>query len=455
MKMKFINRKLFKSQRAAFLFLSVLFRVIMDWYYLGYVSPIWGYMDMQTDINAGKVILSYLAVIVLSLLIDWKAETFSGTAVQVLYIIMMIPFTSIYSLNNQSTSFMVYCSISFLITEVFVQALSKISFFGYTVKLKKRCSGYLIKTVFGAVIVFLLIIITSRGLNPGVLNIFNSELIYSIRKDGIALNGFFSYFYGWAYRVIMPLLLGYCLYIKRYFAAMAVVFFQTLLYLSDPHKEIFLGAVMVFLIYLFGKNTGYGKLLLAGFTAGIGGGMAVFKLTGSKIAYYGLDIFMRIFHIPASIKFQHYRFFSETSKLYFSEGRIGRLFGIQYPYGSMSVGRVVAKNLLNSETNNNTGYLAYAYDDLGYIGIIIAGILIAFVFKLFDLCITGDNQKWITAVAVYPIVCLNDAPLLQWLLGGGGIVFLILLWIFKSYSKNRKVIKTGYIEAGKANYHNI
>ncbi len=451
-KYHYMNWKLFKNQRVSFLLLSVLFRVIMDWYYLGYVSPIWGYMDMKTDINVKKVVLSYLIVIVLALFIDWKAETFSETAVQILYIIMMIPFTSVYSLNNQSDLFMVCCSLSFLITEIFVQLLSKINFFGYTVKLKKTSGGYLLKTVFCAVIVFLLVMIASRGLNPGVLNIFNSELIYSIREKGIALSGFFSYFYGWAYRVIMPLLLGYCLYKKRYFAAVAVIFFQTLLYLSDPHKEIFLGAVMVFLVYLSGKNTGYGKLLLAGFTVCIGTGMAVFRLTGSKIAYYGLDILMRVFHIPASIKFQHYRFFSETSKLYFSEGRIGRLFGIEYPYGSMSAGRVVAKNLLNSDSNNNTGYLAYAYDDLGYIGIFLAGILIAFIFKLFDLCITRENQKWMTAVAVYPVICLNDTPLLQWLLGGGGAVFFILLWIFQSYSRNSRVIKTMVLGTGKADY---
>lgn len=440
MKLNFlrINIKNNRDKRILFGWCVVIFRMLIDWYYLDYVSPVWGYMDMETNIRAEKVIISYLIVIILGLIIKWESEKFSEVAIQVLFLIMIVPLTSSYALNNQSTAFMVYCTFSFAISVLLVQWRTKFIISKIIYRLSQYASKYLLQTIIILILLYSIVIIASRGLNFAVLNIFNSDLIYSIREQGINLSGIWLYLYLWTYRIVLPVSLGYFLNRKKYLSAGIVLGIQLMIYFGDPHKEILLGMILILGLFFCGKKIHYGKLLLGAFMCAIGGGMILYKLFNSTIAFYELNILQRVFHIPASIKFQHFRFFSERSKLYFSEGRIGRLLGISYPYGNMSVGQVVAYYEQNVISNNNTGYIAYAYDDLGYLGILLVGILLAIIFRLFDEYVAEKNQKWIIAVAIYPIIGLNDSGLLQWLLSGGGVVFLALLWIADGLSKEKR-----------------
>lgn len=420
------------------IFTIMIFRILIDWYYLDYVSPIWGYMDMRTNINTEKVFISYLIVIISGLFIKWESEKFSGIAIQVLFLIMMIPLTSSYALSNQSTAFMVCCTFSFAISILLIQWRTKFRISKIIYRLSQYGSRYLLQTIIILILLYSIVIISSRGLNLAVLNIFNSKLIYGIREQGININGIWLYLYLWTYKIILPFFLGYFLNRKKYLLASIVLGIQLLIYLGDPHKEILFGMILILGLFFWGKKVHYGKLLLGTFICAIGGGMIFYTLFDSKIAFYELNILYRVFHIPASIKFQHFRFFSKRSKLFFSEGRIGQLLGIPYPYGNMSVGEVIAYYVLNDgTTNSNTGYIAYAYDDLGYFGVLLAGILLAIIFRLFDEYVTEKNQKWVTAVAIYPIIGLNDSGLLQWLLSGGAVVFLILLWVAGELSKDK------------------
>ena len=98
----------------------------MDWYYLFYVSPVWGYMGMETHLDVYKLCISYLLQIILTIVVDWKREGISGMALQVLYMITMTPLLSYYALDDQSTEFAVICTISFIISAVMVRILPRL-----------------------------------------------------------------------------------------------------------------------------------------------------------------------------------------------------------------------------------------------------------------------------------------------------------------------------------------
>lgn len=409
----------------------------MDWYYLYYVSPNWGYMSLETHVDLGKAIISYFLQISLILAIDWKNEDISGNAVQILYMVMMTPLLSYYALNDQSTLFTVFCVISFLITSITVRIFPKVAVFRM-IRFSKNSRKIFSISFIIFVLAFVVIIIRMNGLNLGTLNIFNSELIYQIRAEGNGVSGALAYVYGWIYRIFIPLFTAYCMYKKKVAGVVFAVAISLGMYLSDPHKEIILGIALVILICFFGRKIKYGLLMMAGFISAIGAGMVFYLILDSKAAFLGLDIIMRVFHIPASIKFLHYRYFSEFPKLYFSEGSLGRLFGISYPY-SMSVGRVIGMHFKGVDTNNNAGYIAYAFDDLGFPGMILAAVLLAVVLRCMDLFLTSHNRKWVTAAMVYMIIGLNDAGFLQWLLSGGAMVAFIALNFIASYEHGHAV----------------
>ncbi len=410
---------------------ALLLRGIMDWYYLSYVSPIWGYMGMETHVNMYKLCISYLLQFVLTIVMDWKSENVSGMALQVLYMITMTPLLSYYALADQSSMFTLVCVLSFIISAIVVRTFPRMKSH-VVIILSKQRESYRILFCVGliVVLVFALFFIQANGLNLGTLNIFNSELIYQIRAEGKGLNGVMAYAYGWIYRIIIPLFTAYCMHKRRIMGVFLSIVLMLGLYLSDPHKEIILGIALVVIIYIFGRKIKYGYLLMLGFTASIAAGLIIYFVFDSKLAFYELDIFMRVFHIPASVKFLHYRYFSIFPKLYFSEGHLGRLFGAEYPYNT-SVGYVIGMYFKGVETNDNAGYLAYSYDNFGYIGVILAGVLLAFILRWMDAYVTDNNRKWVTAALVYSVVGLNDAGLLQWLLSGGAVTALIFLYIIK------------------------
>ena len=154
-------------------------------------------------------------------------------------------------------------------------------------------------------------------MNFGTLNIFNSDLIYQIRAEGTGLEGLMAYVYGWIYRIVIPLFAAYCMHKRKIMGVVFSVLLMLGLYLSDPHKEILLGIGLVITLYFFGRKMKYGYLMMLGFTGAIGIGMIMYLVFDSRLSFYGLDILMRVFHIPASVKFLHFRYFSIFLLIFF------------------------------------------------------------------------------------------------------------------------------------------
>jgi hypothetical protein len=150
----------------------------------------------------------------------------------------------------------------------------------------------------------------------------------------------------------------------------------------------------------------------------------------SFLALFGF----RLFAVPANLSFMHYDFFSTNEKLYFSETVFGKIFNLKSPYNVHST-YLIGSGLSNA----NTGFLADAYDQGGFIVMIIYTLLLIFIFLLVK-TVSKNHPLTVFVCFSYFIITLNDSSLLTAISTFGGGILLLLLYRFYSF-KNEKEIR--------------
>ncbi|MCA0150379.1 hypothetical protein LCD52_16460 [Rossellomorea vietnamensis] len=405
--------------------LYVLYRILLDFIYLKWVSPIFGYSGFVKDPNIFKVFVSYLVIFLFIIIIPKTNKQVSYMIIQLHFIIMIIPLTSIFGLANLSTKFMVMILLCFAIQVILLKSIPLFEIRKIR-NAKKIVVGFtLILTIITYVYLFL-----TQGINFSAFNISN---IYSIRSEQANL-GLMGYLVTWQYRIINPSLLVISYMKKKYKLSVLSILLQITLFLMFPHKEVFLSVGLITLILLIGR-------FQYKFDS-----VYIYILAFSSILFiYIYEVFenlqplsvlpVRLLYVPALIKFQHYEFFSINEKLYYSEGMIGNVFGLDYPYS------IPSGFLIGGSTNNaNTGYLAYAFDNAGFLGMVLMSIIFVFLLVLIDSLVKYQNKYLIFALFVYPIAVLNDGDLLTLLLTGGLWLLIIILLVFNdiNFENNKK-----------------
>lgn len=407
-----------KNKNSGLFFFIILYRIILDYSYIQYVNPIWGYMDLELNISITKMILSYFLMFLVFFAMEKKYNYFSSMILQYLYLIMIVPILSYYALSDQSTYFLAACIICFLITIYLVKSLPNI-------KLIQIKQASVILNFWLPLI--LMIIVVLMIINYGIhFNVLDFSEIYDIREDqssGILL-GYLSI---WAYRIICPILIIRTSLKKKYVSMLFFIFLQVLMYMCTPHKEILLAIPLLFIGVFFLKRHSFMKVFVV---------LLSIFLVLSIVSYQSLEnitllslLAVRLLFVPASVKFEHFIYFSLHEKLYYSEGLIGKILGLHYPYGNLTSGNVIAMFFQGSISNSNTGYIAYGFDNLGLLGMIAISFLLAIILKYFDSISMRLNKNIVFAISLYAFSTLNDGDLLTALFSGGiGLLMILLLF---------------------------
>lgn len=409
-----INTKI--SKHSIFMvIIYLIYRMVLDFIYIIGVSPTFGYMGFVNNSSFLSLLISYILLLPLIFMIPKDEKKVSNLVMQLHFIVMIVPLTVLYAFLNKYESFLIMCLSCFMLQLIIIRNMSNI-------KMIKISNSKLLfwSVINGLSAITYLYVIVTQNLN---LNGFGAENIYSIRAEQEINSTLFSYLIPWQYRIINPLMMIYFFVKKKYSGLAGVVGLQFLLFLYIPHKEIILSIVLIFLILLIDKfewKFDYIFTIFLTFTT------IVSYLIFSKLGDLNLfgSVPVRLLYLPAEIKYSHYDFFSKNEKLYYSEGLIGRIFGLDYPY-SLPSGYLIGNNVINE----NTGYLAYAYDNAGFIGMIIMSILFIIVIKTVDSLTDNRNVKTVFALICYPMIILNDGDLLTLLLTGGFILILLVLLI--------------------------
>ncbi len=393
----------------------VLYRISLDIIYLFWVSPIFAYSGLTLDINLFKLIFSYLILLSLIPFISRRATKVSHLVLRLHLIIIIVPMTCVFAMADLSSSFMIMIIVCFLVQLVISNSFPLI---------KMKSLGNLRRFVV-SVLIFISIITYGYlfATQPVNLSAFNFSKIYELRSSLEISNGLMEYLITWQYRIITPLFLVIFYLRNNKAGVLCSVSLQLLMFMIYPRKEVLLSIILIYTMLMISKmkirfDTFFIRtLIVISFAFGL-----IYQFFGNLMAFAVVPV--RLLYIPAMIKFQHYDFFSLHPKLYYSEGVLGKILGIEYPYGIPS-GMLVS----GSNNNANTGYLAYAFDNAGFLGMIVITLIFSLILLLIDSMVVNENKNIIFSLLIYPMVILNDGDLLTLILTGGLFILLIFLFV--------------------------
>ncbi|MFA7688878.1 MAG: hypothetical protein WCX96_02170 [Bacilli bacterium] len=267
------------------------------------------------------------------------------------------------------------------------------------------------------------------------LGAFDFTNVYNIRKT-TNYSHLMVYLVNWQAKVINPFLLTTS-YIERDKKKVAVsIFLQLFLYLITAHKTFLFIPIAILIIMKVTES----NLLLAV--------MTFLSFIGSGISYLVYNIFgnitipslfiRRFLFVPAKLKFNYYDFFSQNKFLYFSEGVIGKVFGIKSVY-EIKIPNLIGYLYGNSiETWANTGYLADAYSNMGILGMLIMTLLFVLILIMINSLGNKISKELVIGLSLFSMLSLNDGALLTSLLTGGLLLLLLLLYLYSNNSNNLK-----------------
>jgi hypothetical protein len=405
--------------------LYMVYRILLDVLYIYWVNPIYDYSGFLLEVNMFKLTISYGLIFIFIMIIPKTEDRVSYMILQLHFIVMIIPLMTTYAMANMSTYFMMMISASFAMQIILIRNLPLIRLY------KIKNIKIILICVFGLLtVITYFYLLKSQKIN---LSSFDFNATYDIRAEQNIDGGLIGYLISWQFRIINPALI-IIFYLKKYYKlSIIIIGLQVLLYLMVPHKEVILSIGLIFIIlYLAKKNYRFDYSFINFLCLSSIGFVAIYEYFKNLLPFAVLPV--RLLFEPARIKFQHYEFFSEEGKLHYSEGMIGKILGLDYPY-TLPSGYVVSGGISNS----NTGYLAYAYDNAGFIGMLFMSLLFVFILLLIDSLIKNEKKNIVFALLIYPMIVLNDGDLLTLLLTGGFFLLIIILFVFNDISDTKSL----------------
>ncbi len=403
-------------RKYAFLLFLLISKGLLDLIYCFYISPIFAYMGLIKNVSVDKVIESCILLTALFICTPDMEYKVTHFFLHIQLVVIILPMLSFYSMTDQNRQYMYAVCICHLLQCLMIKCYftkSSISFPKIPYKLMCKL-----------LVAFILIVILYCLIIYGVpdLTALDFNTVYEIRASVIwrfPLN----YFVPWCVKVFIPMGLIIALNNKKYFLFLIIQICLLVFYLLFAHKTFFFIIFFALGIYIvcYYKKLYEALYLVIPAVSVVGVGIYVAIGNIMPLSY----LVRRVFILPAQLKFIYYEFFSQNPKYYFSDGQIGRLFGIKSDYKT-DIPKTIGI-YMKSGASANTGYLGEGYAQAGFWGMILFSITIVIFLKIMEMCSHRAQNIVTISAASYWLYNLNDSALLTSLLTGGGIFLLLLV----------------------------
>jgi hypothetical protein len=416
---KLKHKKLSQKMMMCFFFITlcVIYKILLDFVYVYYLSPNYGYMGFTTNYSLIKSLISILMLIISSLLVPLTIMNYSHIAYGILYIFTYIPLLTYYTVKNEDSEFIIYVTLSFVLLGFLVRCLPRI-------RLAKVPFSYKILKLF--ILFFTLFsylyLLVKIGFNFKFVSIFD---VYEVRSAySEKSNRIVSYLINWQGNVINPFLFALFLNKKKYLGVLLSVFLQLLLYMQTGFKTLFFSYLFILCLYLLIRNRRMIYIVL---------GPIIIVLLGAILQAINGFIWIsalftnRVLLLPSQLMYQYYHFFSDRGYLFLSNS-ILKAF-IDYPY-SLSPANLIGYYFYgNPRTYANVAFLGDAFMQFGFIGIIIFVLMLSVVLIFLDSLAKGKNKFLVISVISMPLFSLTNAALLTTMLTHGLALALFIIYL--------------------------
>lgn len=406
------------------IFYIILYKLTLDLTYIFTYNKIYEYAKFYIDFNIFKIIFScFMTIYFAKIILKYNAYIEF-----IFFIFTIIPLYSLFGLMNLSLKYTIMYSFSFYIILFIAKIEKRKKNFTSNKKYKKKLFLYFL--LFTVLVCSFLFINKYGMFDLRALNLFN---VYSIRKERV-YSKFYSYLLSFTTTSFIPLLMLFSLKLKEKKYLCLCILLEIYFYMYTGVKFYLFSLIFFTLIYTsYIYKIYFFKIWTLIF---------IFLNIISNLEYYILkkNVIISLFpgrtlFDPARISYLHYMFFNKFPKLYYSESLLGKVLNIMSPYEKYS-GFIISDYFLkgtkgNYATSNfNSGFLAVAYDNLGFMGMIIESILIGMILRyLYKIC-NEKNRGIVLTVGAFFLLMLNNGSLLQILLSGGIIFDLLFLTLY-------------------------
>ena len=414
--------KVSKSIVTTFL-LVILYKIVLELIYVRFVAEVYSYMGFLIDFSIIKLIESYILLALVYIFLPINGEKISNIAIQILFLLALIPILSLYALADRPRPFVYFSIIGFCLTVLTVKIFPGIVF--RKVRLAKGPFFLAIGLFSLAVYVFLFKL---NGIPS--LKAFSFDLVYEIRQE-VQYGFLFGYFSKWQGRVINCFLIGIALYHRKYIAVILLMGLQVILFLTVAQKSYLINPLLVIFFFYAIKKRKVMQITLAALTS-----VLVFSLMLIENGLWRLPASMlarRTMFVPAQISFYYYDYFSQHEKMYLSNSKV-TLGLIDNPYEDKfeSNANMIGLFYLGDENiHANTGYLADAYMNFGLLGVLAFSVLLGIILVLVDSLSNGLDRRVAMAAVIGPVVSLVNGALLTVMFTGGFLVGLLIIRVYR------------------------
>jgi hypothetical protein len=409
----------------------ILYKVSLDLsYYL--IVPIGGYYAVSTvELNALKLIESYILFFLLIAVAPKDTNTLGRLLFWLLIVFSYVPMLTIYALTNESRLFM-YATTCFWCTVAYFYRRGRPLF----LKAPRQALGRKVnlRMFVGLIALALLTVIATRGFQflydirqqlPGQMSD-----VYDIRTDfvdlGLPLHG---YWFHWLACVFNPIFFAICVLRKKWVYVGLIVYLQLLVSLMVGARTYFLTLPFVLgLMWIVSRKHPL-SILSAGLTA-----IIILSALYSYLLYnsFPYNILVgRLLSVPAELSFYYYDFFSSHHHLHLSYIfndllKIHSL--VRDPYGA-------SPDLLIGETYFGqqdlaavSGIVADGYMNFGILGVAVWAMLLATILGVLDGVSKGVDQRVGAAALAIPALSFSGTFLVRTLFTAGFILTLVVLY---------------------------
>lgn len=431
-----LDRALRRHEQALIWCFGILYKLCLDAAYALSVSPSAESMLRPYDPKLVKYLLAFLLYLILFAALPKRELDSVALVVHLQFVYSVAPLLTFYAFTNGSTRYILMVSACMLLEAAVIFRPLRVA---SPVRIK-GIQSY-VTVMLGVLILFAVIIPILYNGFAG-LKAFDFKYIYEMRANASYPPGY-GYLLNWMAKSIVPFGFLCFLHMRRYRWAVLMAALQIFFYMLTGNKfTLFILVPMVF-IYFCVRTGHCMKLMYLGLSALCLFLVFAFRLdgidTGTKAPWELMSFYLvrlignRALFLPASIKTYYYEFFSTNPKIFFSDGQIGRMLGLTYPY-KLHYGFVVDAYQHGAGqfgvSQANTGYLGEAYAQMGFAGMVLMSLLLALILRSMRVYDRKSAAPLLTALLAVYIIILNDGALLTTLLTGGLLVTYVLIFIY-------------------------
>lgn len=424
-----------ESHQKWLIIFAALYKFSLDINYIFAVSSIYYYEGMMLQPSAFKYLLSTVLYFGLFSVMPKKENVFTTWFLNLQFAVIIAPMLCMYALSSRNNTAYILAVCACVLLQILI--LSKRKPETELVKISiRRGKSYTI--VFLSLFIAFCLIVSILYNGFAGLKAFDFNYIYEMRRNA-EYPFLFGYFLSWITMAIIPFFIVFSLFKRQYFYCTLLCLVQLMFYMIMGNKAIFLILIVIIGVYIVARL----NIIIKGLYLALSSVCSIITIMVSleKSPFVLLiNSFWgeRFLFGPAMNKFLYYELFSQYPYIHFADGLIGRLFSLPYIYTNTSGFINYAFYHGGSFASNSvTGYLGESFAQLGFVGVVLMSILLAYIIKFIDNSTAGLNFASLAAIFSVPVVILNDAPLFTTLLTGGMFILILLVFIFNEPYDNK------------------